>query len=70
MIAPNDYTEVTGSVTLSETTPTDCISVTITSDSVVEGVECFIVSFSSNNIQFTLKAPSVATVCIQDGKLL
>ena len=52
---------------ISESQSSQCVSVSITSDSVEEGQECFLVSFSSSSAGFTLQSPSVATVCIEDG---
>ena len=56
----------TGSFTVSDSS--ECVSISIQSDSVSEpGLECFLVSFSTSDTGFTLKSPSVATVCIRDG---
>ena len=59
----------TGSFTISDSS--ECVSISIQSDSVSEpGLECFLVSFSTSASGFTLKSPSVATVCIRDGSYI
>ncbi|CAI8052157.1 hypothetical protein GBAR_LOCUS28549, partial [Geodia barretti] len=64
--APGDYVAETGSFTVSDSS--ECVSISIQSDSVSEpGLECFLVSFSTSDTGFTLKSPSVATVCIRDA---
>ena len=65
--APSDYVAVSGSVEISESQTSQCVTVSIVTDSVEEGEECFLVSFSSSSFDFTLQSPSVATVCIRDG---
>lgn len=66
--APGDYTAQSGSFAISSSTTSECISISIISDLVQEsGQECFIVNFFSSSSDFTLKAPSVATICISDG---
>ena len=65
--APSGYVAVSGSVEISESQTSQCVSVSIVTDSVEEGEECFLVSFSSSSFDFTLQSPSVATVCIRDG---
>ena len=66
-IETDDYGAVSGSVEISESEMSKCVSVSIVSDSVEEGEECFLVSFSSSSSDFTLQTPSIATVCITDG---
>ena len=67
-VASSDYAEQSGSFTISETSTSECISISIVSDSVEEPeMECLIVNFTSNSADFNLKAPSVATICIRDG---
>ena len=59
-----------GSLVISQSNTSQCLSVSIVSDSVVEtDVECFIVSFSSSTSDFNLMRPGVATICISDGSL-
>ncbi|CAI8052979.1 Extracellular matrix protein 3, partial [Geodia barretti] len=65
--APSDYVAVSGSVEISESQTSQCVSVSTVIDSVEEGEECFLVSFSSSSSDFTLQSPSVATVCIRDA---
>ena len=65
--ATSDYVTVSGSVEISETETSQCVSVSIVPDSLVEGEECFLLSFSSSSSDFILKSPSVATICIRDG---
>ena len=56
-----------GSLDISETSLSQCVSVPIVADAVEEtDMECFIVSFSSNSSGLLL-SPSVATVCINEG---
>ncbi|CAI8052161.1 Adhesion G-protein coupled receptor V1, partial [Geodia barretti] len=65
--APSDYVAVSGSVEISESQTSQCVTVSIVTDSVEEGEECFLVSFSSSSSDFTLQSPSVAAVCIRDA---
>ena len=60
---------MSGSIALSETSTSECISIFVISDSVAEiEIECFIVEFFTTSSDFILKAPSVATICIEDGE--
>ena len=68
-IASSDYVEQSGSFTISEASTSECISISILSDSIEEpGMECLIVNFTANSADFNLKAPSIATICIVDGQ--
>jgi hypothetical protein len=65
--APTDYVIQSGSLTISETNTTGCVSISIISDEIAEpDMECFIVSFSST-YSYIILAPSVATICINEG---
>ena len=65
--APTDYVMQNGSLTISKTHSTNCISIPIISDALEEqDMECFIASFSSVSSDFILAA-SVATICINEG---
>ena len=67
--APLDYVMQSGSLTISETQTTDCLSLPIVADAIEEpDMECFIVILSSTASGLML-APSVATVCINEGVL-
>lgn len=66
--APGDYVAQSGSLMISQSNTSECVSISIVSDSLQEqDRECFIVNFNSISSDFILKAPSVATICINDG---
>ena len=68
--ASSDYETNSASFTISESNTSQCLSVSIVSDSVVEtDLECCIVSFSSSTSDFILQTPSIATICISDGRV-
>ena len=70
LLATLDYETSSGSFAISESNTSQCLSVSIVSDSVVEtDQECFIVTFSSSASDFILQAPSIATICISDGRV-
>ena len=59
-----------GSLEISESQTSECVSVVIVADVLEEpDMECFIVSFSSASTSGLVLSPSVATVCINDGVL-
>ena len=63
----NDYTSVSGEVTIDDDTTRQCISVTITTDSYTESRECFTFSITLKNTVANLTVdPDETSICIID----
>ena len=65
LIAPDDFTEKSGTLTFTNAASSQCASIVIADDSVSESSdECFTVELS--DATETIDNPNVATVCISD----
>ena len=72
-IAPGDFTEASGSLTITEDDSTQCVTITITDDSEDEDDrECFALAISTSSTESISLQTTQATICItdNDGKKL
>ena len=68
ILAPGDYTSVSGSFDMTDSNTVQCIPITIVSDTTTEtDEECFTYSISTTSTTAGLTlSPTTATICISD----
>ena len=67
IIAPGDFTDASGTLTVSEDDTIDCVSITIISDSEDEDDrECFAFAISTTTTDGVSLKTTQATICITD----
>ena len=66
--APDDFTSISGTFIITDTSSVQCVNISVEDDSEDEAeLECFVFAISGSVTEGVLLSPTEATICIKDN---